>query len=312
MTGRILKPGAPGTATISLSGHSLCTLTLLAALSVQSCAADPASQYSDRVGDVYEIRLQSESEQTGNGSSGSSRTRMALNERVIELREDGVVLEFDLPHEMPAEDRAREWQFPAQVFKSSGGSLELVNSAQLETRMHAWLERGGLDQTACGRWVFTWTAVKIECDPQSVLQMLEPFDIRRSDLHDGALHSEIGAMDPAPLRAVSVNPDGSVFVAEMDVDTDAVRRQRAEVDVAVAEMMGEQPLTLEAALQARSSERISGTISTTFETDALGRVTRRIRDTRIDIIEVDGSLHRETTTETVERRPIASADHEKN
>ena len=144
-----------GPTVISPSGLSFCTLALLAVSSVQPCLAESGPQYTDRVGDVYDIRLERESEQTGNGSSGSSRTRMALIERVIERREHGVVLEFDLPPEMSAEDRAREWQFPARVFKSWDGSLELLNSAQLETRMQAWLERGGLDRTACGRWIFT-------------------------------------------------------------------------------------------------------------------------------------------------------------
>lgn len=310
MTDRDFKPGASAPAAISRSGFLFSALAMLAALSIQSCTAASESRYLDSIGDVYDIRLERESETASNGSSGSSRSQMALIERVVELREDGIVLEFDLPPETSADYRAREWQYPARVFKTPDGSLELVNSAQLETRVKAWLELGGLDQTACGRWIFTWTAVKIECDPQSVLHMLEPFDLRISDLRDGSLHEELGAMGPAPLRAVSVNSDGAVFVAELDIDPDAVRQQRAEVDVVVAEITGEEPLTLEAALQARSSERISGQITTTFETDALGRVTRRIRVTRIEVTEVDGSLHRETTTESVERRPIANADPE--
>ena len=237
---------------------------------------------------------------------------MALVERVVELREGGVVLEFDLPSEASAQDRAREWRFPARILKTPDGTLELVNSEQLESRVQDWLELAGLDRTACGRWVFTWTAIKIECDPRSVLMTLEPFDLRRGALHEGALHREIGASDPAPLRAVSVGPMGSIFVAEMAIDPDAVRRQRAEADMAVAEMMGDGPLELEAALQARSSERISGTIRTTFETDALGRVTRRIRVVQIETVALDGSQSRETTTQTVERRPIGRTDDERH
>ena len=109
-----------------------------------------------------------------------------------------------------------------------------------------------------------------------------------------------------------MGPNGSIFVAEMEIDPDAVRRQRAEADMAVAEMMGDGPLELEAALQARSSERISGTIRTTFETDALGRVTRRIRVVQIETVALDGSQSRETTTQTVERRPIDGTDDERH
>lgn len=261
------------------------------------------TQSADRVGDTYEIRVERVSENSGGRSSGSSRSINTLVERVIALGDSGVELEFDLPEGTSAQDRAREWQFPVRVQRSEQ-ELRLLNALELERRARAWRDGAGLTESACGRWIFTWTAVKIECDPQSVLQALEPFDLRPSDLRDGAQHSEIGAR-PAPFRIESQRSGGATFVAEMELDPDVTRRQRAEMDVAVAEMTGHAPLSLETALEARAAERISGTIVTTFETDAAGRVTRRTRVTRAEIAGADGSLERHITTETAERRLVS-------
>ena len=53
-------------------------------------------QFQDRVGDAYEIRLESVSEKSHNGSSGQSRSQYTLVERVIALHAGGIELEFDL------------------------------------------------------------------------------------------------------------------------------------------------------------------------------------------------------------------------
>lgn len=259
-------------------------LAVLFALLLQTfdaCAEHP--QFEDRGGDVYEIRLESVSETSGDGTSGSSRSVTTLVERVVALRDDGVELEFDLPEQTSAQDRARDWQFPARTLKSPERSLQLLNEAELEVRLRAWLQRGGMTQVACGRWIFTWTAIKIECEPKSVLQVLGPFDLRLSNLRDGAFYGEPLARGVAPLRRDPLSSGGATFAAEMEVDPDVVRRERAESDVAVAQMTGQAPLAFEGALQARATERITGTIETTIETDSAGRVTRRTQITHVEI-----------------------------
>jgi hypothetical protein len=261
-------------------------------------------QFEDRVGDAYEIRLESVSDRS-NGSSGHSHSRFTLVERVIALHAGGIELEFDLPEQALPQDRARTWQFPARVLKSPGRPLQLLNASELEIRVRAWLQRGGMTEAACGRWSFTWTAIKIECDPQSVLQMLEPFDLRLGDLRDGTPHSEPGARGSAPLRKDSLGTAGATYAAEMEIDPDVVRRERANEDVAIAEMTGKAPLALELALRAREADRISGTIATTLEMDSAGRVTRRRRVTRLEIAGHAGSLERQTTTVVVERRLVS-------
>lgn len=69
-----------------------------------SCSHDTRERSIDRVGDTYEIQLERKSESSGASSSGSSTSRMTLMERVVELRSDGIVLEFDLPSDVSEED----------------------------------------------------------------------------------------------------------------------------------------------------------------------------------------------------------------
>lgn len=263
-------------------------------------------QFEDRVGDAYEIRLESASQTSLKGrSSGRSSSKQAMMERVIALHDGGIELEFDLPEQASQQDRARTWQLPVRVLKSPGRPLQLLNRPELETRVRAWLQTAKIPQSACGRWIFTWTAVKIECDPNSVLNTIEHFDLRLGEFGEGTLHNESGARGPAALRREAFDSNGATYAAELEIDPDVMRRQRAEADVAVAEMTRKAPLTLEAALQARQGNRISGTIVTTFEMDSAGRLTRRRRVTQVGIADQAGSLERETTTETVERRLVS-------
>lgn len=270
---------------------------LTAALLTPIGAHTTGASFVDRVGNTYEIRLQSESATSGNGSTGSSHDVWTLTERVVALRDGSAELLFDLPADTSAEERTQAWHYPARVFKPAQGPLVLLNASDAERRLHAWLSEQEL--RLCGHWVFGWTAQYIDCDPQSVLAMLAPY-LEPTDIRDGAMYSEVGALEPAPLRTGEQSSNGPVFVARLEIDPNAVRRQRAQDDVAIAEMTGHPAVSLDAALQAHASERVSGTIVTTFETDLTGRVTRRTRVTQIDIAKQDGATERRTTTETTD------------
>ena len=283
---------------------------IAAAIALMLHPGDPQpspAQVQDRVGDTCEIRLMNISETSSdNGSSGSSRSGGMLVERVVAVRDDGVELEFDLPSDTTAEDRARDWQWPARVLRSADGSLQLLNTPELEARIDAWLALGQFPREACGRWIFTWNAFKIECDPQSVIDTLRLYDLRLGDIHDGASYTEPGGLRPTLLRLDSSGPEGSVFVAETLVDPDFVRRERAQSDVVVAEIMGE-PKSLEAALQSRSEEQVTGGITTTLITAADGRVVRRTRVTSLVTTATEGVVERSTSTLMTERRPLDRA-----
>jgi hypothetical protein len=261
---------------------------------------------SPQVGAEYELSKGYEtSQQTSDGSSsGSSNGRDIILERVTAVRETGLELEYDLPKDATAEDRARSWQFPARIFKPLKGPIQLLNGQELERRLEGWLKAAKWTREICGRWIFTWNAFRIECDPQSVIKTIEAFDLRSIMLSEGAPYREIEALAPGTLAKKAAGPNGATFAVVMDLDPDAIRRARAEADVAVGEMM-QKPVAPDAALRERAKESISGTISVTFETDSAGGVWRRTKVTKLETKKSSGQTESEIATETVERTQIS-------
>lgn len=286
-------------------------LIMLSALAMQACIT--STNNLDRVGDKYQIFLERTSETSGDRSTGESNSRYALIETVIARRTNGIELEFDLPEDTPPEDRARNWKFPVRILKQKGRSYELLNEQQLHDRVQAWMEKWNITNEMCGRWVFTWTAIKLECDPASVINFLEPFDLRIRDLYDGALYREPYALEPARLNAEAGDSGRQTYIARMKINPDRIRRDRAEGALVVAEIMGEGPETLESALKAQADDQITGSITTTFETDDVGRVIRRVRLIKIETtFGEDAATKREIITETVIRTPLHNASGDRS
>lgn len=247
-------------------------LFLALLLLAPAAAAQPPGP---RAGDVHALTLTRDMARTGEGSSGSSHDRDTLFERVIGVSADGLELEYDLPPEASADDRARQWQLPARVFRPNDGPMRLLNGPELEARVEAWLKRAQWTREICGRWIFTWNAFRIDCDPQIVIESLAAFDLR----------------SPAPVAS------------ETRIDAEAERRRRAEADVVLGELSNK-PVTLAAALRERAKEKISGTVSVTFDTAPDVSVRRRKTVTRL-VIEGPGRRSTETVTETLERRRVS-------
>lgn len=278
---------------------ALATALLLPTLAAGAAQAPPGS----RVGELVEIRWRSETSWTSGDGTGNASSRSGLVERVIAVRDGGVELEFDLPRGTSREDRAREWGYPVRVFRPSHGPLQLLNAAELEARVVAWLQAASWPRTMCGRWIFTWNAFKIECDPQSVIRALTALELPEN-LRDGAPYQDPAGRGPAVLRREARGAGGAAFIAEMEVDPQAVRREQVETDAVTLQIVGESP-ELRATIQARSAERISGTIRITIETDAAGRATRRTKTIELTTEAPSGRRETRTTTETVERRLVS-------
>lgn len=231
------------------------------------------------------MRIQSESLSSG-GSSSLSNSGGTLVERVLATRPDGLELEFDLPADATPDERASEWQWPARVLWSETARPVLLNRAELEQRLDAWLTVAEIPRETCDHWFFSWTAFKIECDPDSVLELLTAYDLR----------SRLDGAGPGPT-------EGSTRV-ETALDPDQVRREMAESDRVVAEITGADPLTFEQALAARASEQIAGTETVTREIDAQGRPVRQVRTVRLEISAANGAVEQNTTTQTLTRTPL--------
>jgi hypothetical protein len=255
----------------------------------------------------YEIVSHYESaEERDGGFSASASGGDLMVERVVALREGGLELEYDLPRDSTPEERARQWRFPARVLREPGGALSLLNRDELEARLGRWLEAAQWTREICGRWIFTWNAFHIDCDPESVLAVIREIDLRSVELREGAPYRDSAALGPGTLRRIADGPGGARFAAVMPVDPDAFHRASAEADVAAGEMVG-RPVTLEAALRQHASEAVSGTIEVVFDSDPEGNARRRTTVTRMEIVGPGGRETR-THTETVERRPIPARD----
>ncbi len=255
----------------------------------------PAPALAQQAGDTFQILRQHQTTQQSEGSSSTSSNSDAVIERVTAVRADGIELEYDVPQGSDG-----GWQFPVQVFKPVQRPLQLVNAKALETRVDAWLQQGGMTRAACGHWVMTWNAFRIECDPQSVLKTIEALQLEPETLREGALLSMPGARGSVPLAKKGERR----LTAELAVDPEAVRRERAEGDMATAEING-QKLTLDAARRARAGEAISGTITVTFDLDGGGHAGRRTTVTKVQIKGADGRVETDTATEILERQPMA-------
>lgn len=153
-----------------------------------------------------------------------------------------------------------------------------------------------------GLWAmdFTWNAFRIECDPDSVIDTINAFDLRVSELREGAFYSDNNATAPGRLVRKASEARVFTFTVELQVDPDVVHRARAESDVVVGEITKKSVL-LEAALLERRKEHVSGTVSVTLEIDDAGRVQRRVRVIRLKTKRADGSTETETKIDTLER-----------
>lgn len=269
-------------------------------------ASAQASQPFSQVGEAYEITKSYEtSQESSDGSKGSSRGTDAFLERVIGRRDGGLELEYDLPLDATAAERARNWQLPVRVLRIDGGRMKLLNAEQLEERLEGWLRAAKWDRSMCGRWIFTWNAFRIECDPQSIIAALEEIDLQSQDLRDGAPYLDTRAIEPGGLVRKGDGSTAPAFSAVTRVDPSKVHLERAEGDVATGEIM-QKPVSLEAALLQRSKEQVSGSILVAWETDEAGVARKRTKRTTMEIKRPDGIVENRTATQVVERRRVSA------
>jgi hypothetical protein len=261
------------------------------------------AQDAPRVGDTIQILRQHQISQRSEGSSSTSSNSDGFVERVAAVRPDGLELEYDLPQG----SGGGSWQFPARVLKPTHGPMRLLDPKAMEARVDAWLKQAGMTRAACGHWVSGWSAFRVECDPQSVLTVLNQLNPDAGALREGASYRDPEARGPAPL----VRKSATAFTVELAADPEKIRRARADADIANAELSGER-LASDAALRAHADEAISGTITIGFDLDSAGQVRRRTRIIKVDIKRKDGRVENQTETEIVERRPAPRPPRDPN
>jgi hypothetical protein len=270
-----------------------------------STIAPELSAQSVKAGDRFELQLKrhSEDHSESNGARGTSDDTDTLVERVVAVGEQAQDLEFDLPSGASADERLGDWKFPVRIRASADGTRILLNQADLESRRDAFLKASELDPKACGKWIFTWNAFKIECDPQSALHIVEAYEIQPMLLANGAPFKMKGGVGSAPMKCIPTAKKGQECSVQLEVDADAVRSELASIDVALGEITGK-PISAADAAKQRASVQISGTINVTFDANSDGMVWRRTVVTRSEQREPDGKTSTSISTAVLTRRKI--------
>lgn len=245
------------------------------------------------IGDEYKIALRHTSETKGDhGSSSSSSGTDAIIERIIAVREDGFELEYDFLKDASAEERAGNWQLPVKIFRPFKGEPQLLNTAELEARVDPWLQKAGWTREACAKWIFTWNAFKIDCDPQSALGIADQFNLLSIATGEGELYPDELATKPEPMK----KKGKASYTVLLTVDPAVVRKERADSAVVVAQILG-QAKTLEQAVEEQAKEDVSGVIKVRLSANSSGRVVRKERIVEMTTKKADGETEKQISKE---------------
>lgn len=279
------------------------TATLPMLASLLYCGVAHADEGSTKpiIGEKSIIRLSYRTEDTdSDGSRGTSSGHDSILERVVAVLPEGVEYEYDLPPEASKQDRQREWLLPARILRPTTGAARLLNEPELEARLDKWLASAKWTREICGRWIFTWNAFQIVCDPKKALSTVELFNLDAIQPTDGKPITIPRAQAGGIIRQISNGKAGATYEVSFAVDPLEVRKERAEADVAVGSITGKQ-VSLQTALEEHAKNKVSGTIRISFETDDIGKVWRRITETKLSTTKPDGKTELSERVETVER-----------
>ena len=133
---------------------------------------------------------------------------------------------------------------------------------------------------------------------------MEAFDLGAAVIREGAAYQDAGAKGAGTLTKTATGPDGATSTVVMEIDPDAVRRARADADVAIGEIM-RKPVTLDAAFHNNANDTVTGTMTVTIETGLAGNARSRTKVTNVETSKRDGRTESRTMTETVERRRVS-------
>jgi hypothetical protein len=196
---------------------------LVVLYSIVEATAEP-NVFVERAGDIYQIQhVTVWSTVHDNGDTAGSNNRFTLLEYIAGVRADGLELKYDLPESSSSNNRIKDWKFPVILFRPVGGKVEILNRAELESRIDKWLEDAKLTHSDCGRRIFSWNVFQIDCDPLSVIEGLAPFDLRTVKPEDGASYED--AVYRGVMKQTVAGPNGFTFVVELGVDRNAVIRE---------------------------------------------------------------------------------------
>lgn len=223
---------------------------------------------------VLALEYQTDKEGGEYDSRSSSSGRQAIAERIIAVTGDGVEAEYtvlDAPEDVRGNER---WMFPARIRFAADGGKDLLNRDELAERNAAWLAEAKWPREVCSRWLFTWTAIQIRCDPEAAVEAVESFGMHPGRIAEGQPFVLKGALGPVVLARTGGTDGRSVLTGSGPVDVAYLRESAARQAMVVAEITGK-TLTLEEAQAQAAAITGGGMMSVTFEVDAAGLVWKR-------------------------------------
>lgn len=274
---------------------------------VQTAADQPSWQPAEGLEQSwlqYEYAMQSSSP---DGSvTGSHYGRSALIETVLARAGDGVTLRYDLPPEKDGKARGAFWYFPVDVRKLPDGSLELADPVAMLARVESWLIDQQVPRDLCGVWTHGGGfPFKFDCDPQSAIEQVEPFDLGTSGIGEGKSFVHPLGLEPGIFRAAEDDP-GSL-IATFAIDPVKARAEEVEQELVLAQMLGTD-LSREEAVEQASKVSFEGTITLRFDFDASVAILRRTAETTV-VVTRPGAEPETTISKNVVTRHSQEPDH---
>ncbi|QGX38424.1 hypothetical protein [Permianibacter aggregans] len=251
---------------------------------------------------IYEVQTESKSSE---GSSGSSNSRSTIVERIIGEREEGLELEYSFPKGDVPEIEA--WKLPARVLNKPGSHIELLNKAEINARLDAFLEKHPEIRKHCGGVVFTWAAFEIHCDTNHVVDVIAGYNLYLGALSEGQLYTEPGALAPAPLKVAPSETPNQIYEVTLVLDPVLLQSEYEKSMEQAAAITGMDAIELiNSSLHLGAGEQpdFSGTRVVVLEASSDGRVEKIQRQTTI-VIKGGGLFHEvRKQKESLKRRPI--------
>jgi hypothetical protein len=231
---------------------------------------------------------------------GSSSGHQSLIETVVKTTEEGTILHYDWPRDKDGKARSNFWYFLATVLEKPNGDLELRDVETVETRVQAWLDKYGISRKACGYWSHGGGfPFRVDCDPNKVLELIEPFDIRLPDARVGAEYMHPMASKSGKFEALPAPRNG--LTVTLMVDEEKSRAEEAKFSYLMAQMMGEEKTREQAAAEAQKTG-FSGQMTIEFDLDEGGDVFRRTDITSLTISRPKEEPETRKSVFTVERK----------
>lgn len=223
--------------------------------------------------------------------SGSYNGRKALIETVLSRASDAMTLRYELPRDENGDAQGAFWYFPVEIRKLAGGGLELADPSAVQARIEGWLKERDLPREVCGVWTHGGGfPFKYDCDPQSAIEQVEPFDLRMAGIEAGKEYSHPLGLKPVAFQPSATNPTS--LEATFTIDPEKARAQEVDQKLILAQMLGNE-LSREQAIADAAKVDFEGTITLRFDFDISGAIVSRTAETIMAVTRPD--IEPETT-----------------